>query len=324
MDRFQALEVFTRVVELGSFARAAARLGMSSSAVSRQVSELEAHLGVRLLNRTTRRLSLTESGAAFLERAVQLLADLEEAESAIGATALVPRGTLRLTAPTAFGERYLASVVAEFARRYPDMRLECELSDRRVDLVEEGLDLAVRIGVGGSATLIARRLGSVDLICNAAPAYLERHGVPAVPEDLAQHRCLSYDYLPVRDTWVFRNPDGSERPVRVSGPIRANSGRYLAMLARAGAGISLEPDFAIRDELIDGSLVPLLTAFRPAPIPVFAVYPSRRHLSAKVRVFVDFLAERFAGTAPWSLDLERLREAGSSRRPGHPPGGRRR
>ena len=315
--------MYTRVVELGSFVRAAERLGMSTSAVSRQVSELEAHLGVRLINRTTRRLSLTESGTAFLERAVQLLSDLEEAEAAVSATALVPRGTLRLTAPIAFGERYLAPAVAEFAGRHPDMRFECDLSDRRVDLVEEGFDLAVRIGFGGSGTLIARRLGSVDLVCNAAPAYLERHGTPALPEDLARHRCLSYDYLQQRDTWVFRNPDGSERPVRVAASIRSNDGRFLAMLARAGAGISLEPDFGVRDELIEGSLVPLLLAFRPAPIPVFAVYPSRRHLSAKVRVFVDFLVARFAADAPWSIDLSRLTGAGSSRRPGRPPAGRR-
>jgi len=302
VDRFQALTVFTKVVELGSFARAAARLGLSTSAVSRQVADLEGHLGVRLLNRTTRRLSLTESGAAFLERAVQLLADLEEAESAVTATALVPRGTLRLTAPITFGERYLAPAIADFVARYPDLRLDCELSDRFVDLVDEGFDLAVRIGSGGSGTLIARRLGAVRLICHASPDYLARYGTPAAPEDLARHRCLTYAYLATRDTWVFRDASGAERAVRVSGPVHSNSGRLLVVLAAHGMAISMEPDFAVRDELAAGRTVPILSGFEPPPIAVYAVYPSRRHLSAKVRAFVDFLAGRFAGTPPWALD----------------------
>jgi DNA-binding transcriptional LysR family regulator len=301
LDRFQALSVFTKVVELGGFARAADRLGVSTSAVSRQVAELESHLGVRLLNRTTRRLSLTESGAAFLERAVQLLADLEEAETAVTAAALVPRGTLRLTAPITFGERYLAPAIADFVERHPEVKLDCELSDRFVDLVEEGLDLAVRIGSGGSGTLIARRLAAVRLVCHASPGYLERIGTPQVPEDLARHRCLTYAYLSTRDTWLFRDPGGGERAVRVGGPVHSNNGRLLAVLAAHGVGISMEPDFAVGDEISSGRSVPILTRFEPAPIPVYAVYPSRRHLSAKVRAFVDFLAARFAGTPPWSL-----------------------
>jgi len=302
VDRFQALAVFTKVVELGSFARAAERLTLSTSAVSRQVADLEGHLGVRLLNRTTRRLSLTESGAAFLERAVQLLADLEEAESAVTATALVPRGTLRLSAPITFGERYLAPAIADFVAKYPEVKLDCELSDRFVDLVEEGFDLAVRIGRGGSGTLIARRLGAVRLICHASPDYLGRFGTPQVPEDLARHRCLTYAYLTTRDTWEFRDPSGAERTVRVSGPVHSNSGRLLVVLAAHGMAVCMEPDFAVRDELLAGRAIPILTAFEPPPIAVYAVYPSRRHLSAKVRAFVDFLAERFAGTPPWSLD----------------------
>jgi DNA-binding transcriptional LysR family regulator len=316
MDRFQALSTFTRVVEQGSFARAAERMGVSTSAVSRAVSELEAHLGVRLLNRTTRRLSLTESGQAFLERAVQLVADLEEAEAAVSAGALVPRGTLRMTCAITFGERYVAPAIAEFASRHPEMRFDVELSDRTVDLVDEGFDLAIRIGAPGGAALIARRIGATQLLCCAAPAYLAAHGTPKVPEDLARHRCLSYAYLAMRDVWRFRDAEGRERSVRIGGPVHANNGRFLASIAATGAGIALEPDFIVGDDVAAGRLVPLLAAFAPPSSPIYAVYPSRRHLSAKVRTFVDFITERFAREAPWSHGTAKAR-------PGPPHQGRR-
>ena len=294
MDRFQALVAFSQVVEHGGFARAAERLGMSTSAVSRHVSDLESHLGVRLLNRTTRKLSLTESGQVFLERTVQLLSDLEEAESAVTASALVPRGTLRLTASITFGERHLAPAIAEFAARHPELRFDVELSDRMVDLVEEGLDLAIRIGTPGGQALIARRIGKAQLVCCAAPSYLKQHGTPLTPEDLVRHRCLSYTYLGTRDVWRFSDGDGNERPVRINGPVQANNGRFLGVLAANGTGIAMEPDFALGDEIDQGLLVPILTQFAPPATPIYAVYPSRRHLSAKVRAFVDFIANRFA------------------------------
>jgi DNA-binding transcriptional LysR family regulator len=300
MDRFQALGVFAKVVEQGSFARAAERLGLSTSAVSRSVSDLEAHLGARLLNRTTRRLSLTESGQAFLERTVQLLADLEEAESAVTASALMPRGTLRMTGPITFGERYIAPAVAEFAARHPEVRFDVELSDRMVDLVDEGFDLAIRIGTPGSLALIARPVSQSQLVCCASPAYLAKHGTPRTPEELAKHRCLSYAYLAARDTWHFSGPDGRERTVKIAGPVVANNGRFLAEIAAVGAGIALEPDFIVGDDIARGRLVPILRDFKPRSSPIYAVYPSRRHLSAKVRVFVDFLFGRFAGARDWA------------------------
>jgi DNA-binding transcriptional LysR family regulator len=299
MDRFAALAAFTRVVEHGSFARAAERLGVSTSAVSRSVSELEAHLGVRLLNRTTRRLSLTESGQAFLERAVQLLADLDEAEAIASAGAVAPRGTLRLTASITFGERHLAPAIAEFGARHPDVRFDVELSDRIVDIVDEGFDLAIRIGAPGSSALIARRLGETRLVCCASPTYVARHGAPSVPEDLARHRCLAYAYLAMRDVWTFRDAAGAERSVRIAGTVHANNGRFLASIALTGAGIALEPDFIVGDEIRSGALVPLLAPFEPPTASIYAVYPSRRHLSAKVRAFVAFVADRFAKDAPW-------------------------
>jgi DNA-binding transcriptional LysR family regulator len=300
MDRFQAINAFTRVVEAGSFAQAAQRLSVSVSAVSRQVAELEAHLDARLLNRTTRRISLTESGRAFHERCVQLLADLEEAEQSAHAGAVTPRGTLRLTAAITFGARHLAAAIAEFLVRYPDMRFDIELSDRAVDLVEEGFDVAVRIGNIGSQNLVGRRLGATRLVCCAAPSYLRRHGEPKAPEDLVAHVCLAYEYSSLRNVWPFRDRQGRERNVRIAGPVRANNGRFLGALAVDGAGICYEPDFIVGPELRAGRLKALLKGYVPAASTIYAVYPSRRHLSAKVRVFTDFLVERFAA-ADWSL-----------------------
>lgn len=194
MDRFQALTTFAKVVETGSFARAADRLDISVSAASRQVSELESHLGARLLNRTTRRLSLTEGGQAFYERCVQLLVDLDEAEQAVSVASVVPRGTLRMTASISFGVRYLATAIAAFEALHPQLRFDIELSDRPVNLVDEGLDLAIRIGDIGSQALIARRIGVTQTVCCAAPAYLGVHAAPRTPDDLQRHACLTYEY----------------------------------------------------------------------------------------------------------------------------------
>ena len=301
MDRFQALSTYARVVESGSFVRAAERLGLSVSAVSRQVAELEAHLGVRLLNRTTRRLSLTASGQAFHERCVQLLADLDEAETALRSEAVVPRGLLRLTCSASFGARHLAPAMADFAARHAEMRFDVELSERVVDLVDEGFDLAVRIGATGGQNVVARRVGATRVVCCAAPAYLARRGVPRHPEDLAAHDCLAYEYLPNRNVWSFRDRRGAERSVKVGGSMRANNGRFLEALAAAGAGIVQEPAFIVGPDVRARRLEPILTAFERAPLPIYVVYPSRRHLSAKVRAFTDFLAERFAGER-WGLD----------------------
>src|SRR5215470_8994468 len=243
MDRFAAITAFARVVEAGSFARAAERMGVSVSAVSRQVAELEAHLDVRLLNRTTRRLSLTESGQAFFDRSVQLLADLEEAETAVTSASILPRGTLRLTCSATFGSRHLAPAIAAFAARHPQMRFDVELSERFVDLVDEGFDLAVRIGGAGSQNVVARKVGATRVLCCASPSYLERHGEPREPEDLAKHQCLSYEYLPTRNVWTFRDPKGGERSVRIAGPVHSNNGRFLVGLAsQRKNGGSRDPD----------------------------------------------------------------------------------
>lgn len=302
MDRFQSLIAFAKVVEAGSFARAADRLGVSVSAVSRQVAELEAHLGVRLLNRTTRRLSLTESGKAFYERCVQLLADLEEAEGAVTAASAVPRGTLRLTASISFGVRYLAPAIAEFAQQHPQLHFDIELSDRPVDLVDEGLDLAIRIGDIGSQALIARRIGVAQMICCAAPSYLAHHAAPRTPADLRDHACLTYEYASGGNVWRFTDAAGRVHEIEVTGGAHANNGAMLAALAVAGEGVNLEPDFIVANDVRAGRLVPLLPGYAPGSIDINAAYPSRRHLSAKVRTFIDFLVQRFARNPEWRLD----------------------
>jgi DNA-binding transcriptional LysR family regulator len=303
MDRFQALLAFVNVVEAGSFAGAAKRLDVSVSSVSRQIAELEAHLDARLLNRTTRRLSLTESGRVFHERSVQLLADLDEAEQSANAGTAKPHGTLRLTCAITFGARHLAPAIAAFVTSYPAMRFDVELSDRAVDLVEEGFDVAVRIGDIGSQNLVGRKVGETRLVCCAAPSYLQRKGEPRTPEDLAAHACLTYAYSTLRNVWRFVDRQGREHPAKIAGPVHANNGRFLEALAVEGVGIAFEPDFIVGPDIRAGRLVPILRGFRAPLTNIHVVYPSRRHLSAKVRVFIDFLTQRFS-TPDWALDID--------------------
>ncbi|MCX7159764.1 MAG: LysR family transcriptional regulator, partial [Proteobacteria bacterium] len=275
------MSVFAKVVELGNFARAAERLELSTSAVSRQVADLEARLQTRLLNRTTRKLSLTEGGHAFYERCVQVLVDLEEAEQAAAQTSLVPRGTIKLTCGQSFGLLYLAPAMAEFLERYPEVKFDVSLSDRVVDLVEEGFDLGVRIGALGPANLIARKLGETKLIACASRAYLEKHGTPRVPEDLGKHNCVTYAYVPDSNVWRFRDPEGVEQTVTVSGNLHANNGDLLTQAAVNGIGIVYEPDFIVGPALAARQVVRLLEGWEPAPLGIYAVYASRKHLSAK-------------------------------------------
>jgi DNA-binding transcriptional LysR family regulator len=300
MDRLGAMQVFAQVVESGSFAKAAERLGLSTSAASRQVAELEGHLQTRLLNRTTRKVSLTESGRAFYERSVQLLADLAEAEQEASRAAVEPRGTIRLTTSVNFGVRHVAPAIADFLAEHPGVRFDVSLSDRVVDLVEEGFDIAIRIGPPGADNLVARKLGETRLVPCASPAYLAARGAPATPEDLARHNCFTYEYVSPRNVWRFRDRSGVERAVRVSGTLHSNNGDLLAEAAVRGAGIVFEPAFIVGPDVRAGRLVPLLQEFVPAPVPIYAVYPSRKHLSAKVRRFVEFLIARFAEAQDWS------------------------
>ena len=293
MDRWSAMQSFVRVVESGSFVAAAERLGTSTSSLSRQIADLEQHLGARLLNRTTRRLSLTESGQAFYERSVALLSDLAEAESIVGQAAVAPRGTLRLTCSYNMAEKRVAPAIAAFVERYPDVKFDVVVSDRLVDLIDEGFDLAIRVGQVGSDRLVARRLGSMQLIACAAPAYLERRGSPAVPTDLAAHNVLTYAYASAPRSWRFADSSGQHHDVRVTGSLHANSGDALAAAAIAGLGIVCEPDFLVGGAIDDGRLVRVLPGFEAMRGDIWAVYPSHRHLSLKVRLFVDHIKQWF-------------------------------
>lgn len=301
MDKLSGMSVFASVVEARSFTGAARQLGMSKAAVSKQVSRLEERLGARLLNRTTRRLSLTEVGAAFYERAANIVAEAREAELAVSRLHAAPRGTLRLDAPVAFGVRHLAPLLPEFMRRYPELKVDITLNDRFVDLVEEGHDLAVRIAHLPDSSLIARKLADSRRVVCASPDYWARNGRPSKPADLATHNCFEYSYLATRGEWRFRGPEGPVS-VRVQGTLSANNGDFSRVAAVGGLGVTLVPVFMACDDLRAGRLEPALEDFEMEPQGVHAVYPHNRHLSAKVRAFVDYLVESFGPTPPWDVN----------------------
>ncbi len=294
MDRFAAMQAFARVVESGSFVRAAERMEMSTSSLSRLVADLEAHLNARLLNRTTRKLSLTETGQAFYERCVQLLADLDEAEALASRSAAQAHGTIRFTCPHNLAAQPVAPAIASFVARHPAVKFDVNVVDRVVDLVEEGFDLAIRVGAVRSELLVARKLGATELVPCASPGYLEARGEPNLPADLVEHRVMTYAYSSTPRVWQLTDAEGQPHEVRVQGPLHANSDELAIGAAVAGLGIAFEPDYVVRPALEDGRLVRVLADFRGPVLDIWAVYPSRRHLSAKVRLFVAHLAETFA------------------------------
>jgi DNA-binding transcriptional LysR family regulator len=304
MDIVAGMRVFTAVVEAGSFAAAATRLAMSRAMVSKHLSKLEDHLGTRLLNRTTRRLSLTEAGSAFFDRSMQILADIAEAEQVTGRMAVQPRGVLKISMPLSYGLHRFGPLITDYASRHPLVKLDLSLSDRRVDLVNEGFDLAIRIGRLPESGLIARKLGAEHRIIVAAPAYLQKHGAPQTPADLARHVCLGYSLTRSVDEWRLLGPEGVVT-VRCTGPIKADNGDMLRLAAIHGAGLIFQPRFIVDDEVRAGRLVQVLTEYGSEELGIYALYPSRRHLSAKVRSFIDFLAARWDGAAEHSM-LRRL------------------
>jgi DNA-binding transcriptional LysR family regulator len=302
VDRFLTMTVFAKVVESSSFATAARRLEMSPAAVSKHVQTLETRLGVRLLNRTTRHVSLTEVGREYYRNSRRILADLEAADQAASHLQAVPRGLLRVSAPVSFGSRYVVSAISVYLEAYPDVSIDLSLENRYVDLLEERIDLAIRVGHLADSTLIARRLHSAHMVLCASPEYLERHGTPANLHELAHHDCLVSTHASARPGWHFRTPDGEALVVHVSGRVQANNSDALRTLALDGRGILLQANFIVGDDIGAGRLVPLLAAYRPEDAPIQAVYPHSRYMPAKARTFVDFLAERF------SRELERTRQ----------------
>jgi DNA-binding transcriptional LysR family regulator len=298
MDRLTGLIVFARVVECNGFSAAARRLNMSATMVSNHVQALEDRLGARLLNRTTRKVSVTEIGQAYYERATQILADLDEADGIATALHATPRGTLRMHAGTHL-VRFLTPVVAEFLTLYPAVSVDLAIGEGMVDVVEDGYDLVIRTTPPPDSGLVVRKLTPWRHILCCAPAYQERHPPLRDLADLAHHNCLRYAFYPFGNDWRFEGPNGKPVSVRVSGNVTTSSGEMLRMLAIGGHGIFLAPTFVVADHIDDGTLVPLLTAYRPVEFAINAIYPHRHHLSTKVRSFIDLLADRFQQHRAW-------------------------
>lgn len=305
MDRFLEMSAFVKTVDRGSQAAAARDLGVTPAMVGRYLRALEDRLGTRLLNRTTATQSLTGAGADFYARAAALLDGLNDAEGAAADPRAEPRGLLRVNAPMVFGVRHLAATIGSFCERHRALRVDLVLNDRMVDLVEEGYDVAVRIGRLADSSLVARRLAVCRVVACASPAYLRhRGGQPATPGALRDHNCLLYAYADMGGggAWTFHGPEGPET-VRLSGNLIVNNGEALLEAALAGQGVIVQPTFIVGDALRDGRLVPVLPGHRLSDLDIYAVYPSARHLSAKVRSLVDDLAVRFRDPPPWDDGL---------------------
>ena len=304
MDRFEDMRCFVQVVEQGSVTGAARALGLAPSAVSRRVKDLEARLGIQLLTRTTRRMSLTDAGRSFHERCRRILADLEDAEAEASERHAALRGRLRLAAPATFGATHLSPILVEFMRAHPELAVDADFSDRHVDLVAEGFELAVRIGALRDSSLIARKIVDVaDVVC-AAPALVDRLGRPQHPEALRDWPALCYTEAERPDLWRWRAPDGTAGAVQMSPRLRANTGRVLRDAAVAGLGVAREPSFIVYDAIERGELVPLLTDHRWNELAIYTVYPPTRHLSARARAFIDFVRQRIGPRPYWETCLD--------------------
>ena len=292
-----ALRTFVSVVEAGSFNRAAEHLKASAAAVSRRVSGLENALGVKLLNRTTRQVDLTEAGRQFYADVVNIIASLEEAEEKIQSGRETIKGNLRIAAPLSFGIGRIAPILPLFMKRYPELKVHLQLEDRFTDLVAEGIDVAIRIGALKDSSLVATRLGSIPRVFCASPAYLSSHGEPKQPKDLSSHNCLLYSLLSTREDWGFAK--GIEASgVGVDGSLSTNNGDVLKEAAIQGLGIVLMPTFIVEDALADGRLKPILQDYCPIPFSLYAVRPSRHFTPARVRILIEFLREHIGDVKP--------------------------
>jgi DNA-binding transcriptional LysR family regulator len=293
MDRLTSLTAFVRVVDSGGFSAAGRRLNMSTTMVSNHVQALEERLGARLLHRTTRKVSLTEVGKAYYDRATQILADIEQADDIAGALQSTPRGTLRIYTATHIVP-FVAPVVAEFLRSYPDVKVDLNMGERTIDIIDEGFDVAIRLTPPPDSSLIVRSLATWRHVLCCSLSYLEKHGRLQQLSELSEHNCLRHVLYPFGEEWHFADRKGLPATVQVSGNLISNSGETLRRAALDGIGITLAPGFLIHDDLEEGRLVRLLPEYRPVELSMNAVYPHRHHLSAKVRTFIDMLAHHSA------------------------------
>ena len=298
MDTLDGMRTLVAVASEGSFSRAAARLNMSPQLVSKYIAQLESRLGARLINRSTRRLSITEVGQAYYERCRDVLAEIDEMENAVSDAATTARGTLRINAPMTFGTMHLSSAIAEYQRGQPEVSVDLTLDDRVVDIVSEGYDIAIRIGRLRESSLVARKLAPVRLVVCASPDYLDERGVPDTPRDLKNHECLRYTLSSRADRWEFRVGDETQ-DVQVTGSFLANNGDAIRLAALAGRGLALQPTFIVGDDVRAGRLQLVLRDYEVEPMGVYAAYAHRKYLSGKVRTFVDFLGDCFGSPPYW-------------------------
>lgn len=298
MDKYQEMRVFTAVIDAGSFVAAAEALGMSKAAVSRYVSDLEQRLGVRLMHRTTRRLSLTTEGEVFLARSREILASIEESEAEVSTRSHTASGLLKVSVPVSFGIRHLAPLWCEFMQAHPRVTLDVQLADRIMDLVDEGFDLAVRIARLPDSSLVSRKLASTRLVLSASPEYLRRRGTPGHPGELAGHDVIGYSLLAMSDQWQFTGPQGPVT-VKVRPHVWSNNGDTCVAACIRGAGIQLQPTFLIESELASGQLVEVLPQYRSMELGIYAIYPTRKFVLPKVRALVEFLSAKLAD-ARWA------------------------
>ena len=298
MDKLEAMNAFAKVVALGSYAEAGRALGLTRSAVSKAVMELEQILGARLLDRTTRRVSPTEAGLSYYERCLDILSRIEETELQVSRLHEEPRGLLRINAPMSFGMLYLGDAIADFMAAYPDLNIEMTLNDRFIDPLEEGVDVTVRIAALTDSSLIARKLAPARRVLVASPAYLAAQGAPVEPEDLAQHRWLGYGATGLQ-RWSYTKPDGSTASIPLKMALNSNNGHILRNAVLAGQGITELPTFLVGCDIATGNLTLVLPQYERTGLGIYALYTPNRYLAAKTRVFIDFLAARFGARPEW-------------------------
>lgn len=307
MDRFENMNAFVRVVETGSISGAADRMDVAKSVVSRRLKELEAHLGVELFHRSTRQMNLTDSGRAFYQQSVRILADIVEAEHATSQFHGALKGNLKVAVPLSFGLMHLGPAISEFLQAHPEITFDLDFNDRQVDILTEGFDLAIRIASLPDSSLIARRLAPIQAIMCASPSYLARMGEPQSPEELIHHRCLAYNLISNFENWNLYNTEGQLIRTKIAPHLKASNGEFLRDAAVAGSGIILMPTFIVYKEIERGALIPLLTQYTFSQLSAYAIYPQTRHLSQRVRAFVDFLIQRFEGAPYWDSCLQNMK-----------------
>lgn len=304
MENLADIAVFVEVVKAGSFTTAAHELGLSRSVISKYITRLEQRLGVRLLNRTTRRLSLTEAGQRFFQQSQSALIQLENAEGEIHAMQAKPQGLLRISAPSSFGIIHLAPLIPLFQQIYPDLNLDLSISDKLIDIVDEGIDIAIRIGELPDSTLIAKHIAPCRYAVCASPNYFKQHAKPNTPEDLTQHSCLLFQFWNAPNQWQFLSKDNQFINVKVRGEVVSNNSLALREIMLSGGGISIAPTFLVGADITNGRLLPVLSDYHIKPVSIYAVYPHRQYLTAKVRAFLEFLSTHIQADAPyWEKSL---------------------